>query len=53
MISFFHVAGIRNPANVLSKHWAYADVWKTMQPLMFWDGDTTDIDGKTSIPTSY
>jgi hypothetical protein len=52
MIAFYHVAGIRNPADILSKHWAYADVWKTMQPLMFWKGDTADIDGKTPIPKS-
>jgi hypothetical protein len=52
MISFFHILGVLNPSDVLSKHWAYADVWKMMQPLMFWKGDTSDIDGVTSIPKS-
>jgi hypothetical protein len=52
MISFFHIPGVRNPSDVLSKHWAYADVWKTMQPLMFWKEDTADIDGATPIPKS-
>lgn len=49
MIAFYHVTGIRNPADILSKHWAYADVWKTMQPLMFWKGDTANMDGQTPI----
>jgi hypothetical protein len=40
MIAFYHVTGMRNPADILSKHWAYADVWKTLQPSVFWKGDT-------------
>jgi hypothetical protein len=49
MVAFFHVTGIRNPSDILSKHWAYADVWKTMQPLLFWQGDTANIDGIAPI----
>jgi hypothetical protein len=52
MVAFYHVAGMRNPADILSKHWAYADVWKTMQPLMFWQGDTANIDRHAPIPKS-
>jgi hypothetical protein len=44
MIAFFHIAGTRNPPDMLSKHWAYGDVWKMMQPLLFWKGDTAGID---------
>jgi hypothetical protein len=43
MIIFSHVDGPKNPSDILSKHWAYRNVWKLMQPLLFWKGDTADI----------
>ena len=44
-IGFHHIPGSRNPADVLSKHWSYACVWSILQPLLFWQGDTANIDG--------
>jgi hypothetical protein len=35
-----HIPGDRNPADILSKHWDFSSVWKVLQPLMFWRGDT-------------
>ena len=32
-----------NPADILSKHWGYQQVWKLLQPLLFWQGNTLDI----------
>ncbi len=40
---FFHVRGDTNPADVVSKHWAYANVWTQLHPLLFWMGDTADL----------
>jgi hypothetical protein len=36
----FHLPGKYNPADILSKHWAYALVWQTMNALLFARGDT-------------
>jgi hypothetical protein len=44
VIAFYHIAGSSNPADILSKHWSYGNVWKVMQPVLFWKGDTADID---------
>jgi hypothetical protein len=39
----FHLPGEYNPANILSKHWAYALVWQSMNALLFARGDTWDL----------
>jgi len=42
-VSIFHLPGQYNPADILSKHWAYASVWRTMNALLFTRGDTWDL----------
>jgi hypothetical protein len=37
-----HIPGSINPADILSKHWGYSDVWKILKPLLFHQGDTMD-----------
>ena len=34
MVSFFHIGGIHNPADILSKHWGFQQV-KTLMELLF------------------
>jgi hypothetical protein len=48
ILVFHHVAGEDNPADILSKHWGYQQVWKLLQPLLFWQGDTLDIPDSAS-----
>ena len=42
MIIFSFINGDINPADILSKHWGYAQVWNQLKPLLFWYGDTKD-----------
>jgi hypothetical protein len=42
-VTIFHLPGEYNPVNILSKHWAYALVWQTMNALLFAQGDTWDL----------
>jgi hypothetical protein len=42
-VMIFHLPGEYNPADILSKHWAYALVWRTMNALLFARGDTWDL----------
>jgi hypothetical protein len=44
-VMIFHLPGKYNPDNILSKHWAYALVWRTMNALLFTRGDTWDLLG--------
>ena len=47
IIHLYHVAGKKNPADILSKHWDMPSVWDSLKPIMFWMGDTADIEVKT------
>jgi hypothetical protein len=38
--TMFHIDGKYNPADMVSKHWSHNDIWPTLQPLLFWVGDT-------------
>ncbi len=40
-ITFYHVDGMRNPSDILSKHWGYQQqVWKLLRPTQLDDYDT-------------
>jgi len=41
LVRYYHIPGDINPADILSKHWGYQQVWPTMRPLLFYEGDTT------------
>ena len=47
MLCFAHLYGEFNPADILSKHWGYQQVWHLMRPILFWVGDTANIPVKT------
>ncbi len=37
---FQDIPGKENPADILSKHWGYQQIWPVLQPLLFWKGNT-------------
>jgi hypothetical protein len=43
LIHFSHIPGDCNPADILSKHWGYSNVWPMLKPLLFYEGDTSQI----------
>jgi hypothetical protein len=36
VIRFGHIAGIDNPADILTKHWDHNSIWPILKPLLFW-----------------
>ena len=45
-LEYHFIPGADNPADILSKFWAYANVWPVLQALLFWQGDTVNIKKK-------
>jgi len=37
MLIFQHLAGDKNPADILSKHWGYQQVWQVLRPVLFYN----------------
>ncbi len=52
IIAFYHIEGVLNPADVLSKHWGYQQVRSLLLPLLFYRGDTIDILDLTDVNIS-
>ena len=44
ILYFVHLPGALNPADILSKAWGYQQVWVMLKALLFWEGDTMDIE---------
>jgi hypothetical protein len=40
ILSFYFLSGDDNPADILSKHWGYTQIWERLKSLLFWRGDT-------------
>ena len=43
MLRFMYVPGHLNPADILSKTWAYNQVWPILKSILFWEGDTAEL----------
>ena len=41
--TFIYILGEINPADILSKHWGYSQIWSVLKPILFWEGDTADL----------
>jgi hypothetical protein len=41
-VKFEFIPGEDNPADILSKHWAYSAIWQLLQCLLFWEGDPVE-----------
>jgi hypothetical protein len=44
MVIFTFINGDINPADILSKHWGYSQIWSQLKTLLFWYGETNDSD---------
>ena len=50
-VNFTFINGDINPADILSKHWGYSQIWAQLKPLLFWYGETNEGGEKLSFLT--
>ena len=48
-----HTRGEDNTTNTLSQLLKYASIWPILKPLLFWKGDTDDLNAKTKGVTEF
>ena len=44
ILHFIFIPGSDNPADILSKHWGFQQICTQLKALLFWHGDTKDIE---------
>ena len=49
IIVFTHIEGKQNPADILTKFLPYATFWPFVRPLLFWRGETDEIEPPTVL----
>jgi hypothetical protein len=49
ILGYYWVDGKKNPADIVSKHWSYPQVWHLLKPILFYSGDTNDLIASTDI----
>jgi hypothetical protein len=43
VLAYYWIDGKNNPADIVSKHWGYQQVWQLLKPLLFYSGNTLDL----------
>jgi hypothetical protein len=43
ILGYYWMDGKFNPADIVSKHWAYPQIWHLLKPLLFYSGDPGDL----------
>jgi hypothetical protein len=43
ILGYYWIDGKKNPADIVSKHWSYPQVWHLLKAILFYSGDTKDL----------
>jgi hypothetical protein len=43
VMNYYWVESNDKPADIVSKHWAYSQIWHILQPTLFYSGDTGNL----------
>jgi hypothetical protein len=43
ILGYYWIDGKNNPADIVSKHWGYQQIWHLLKPLLFYSGNTLDL----------
>jgi hypothetical protein len=51
ILGYYWIDDKSNPADIVSKHWSYPQVWHLLKPILFYSGDTFDLLEEENIIT--
>jgi len=51
IFTFHHIPGVENPADMVSKHWGYTQMWQVLRPVLFTVGNTDGVFDTPSEPS--
>jgi hypothetical protein len=43
ILGYYWIDGKANPADIVSKHWGYQQIWHLLQAVLFYSGNTNDL----------
>jgi hypothetical protein len=43
IFGYYWIDGKRNPADIVSNHWGYQQIWHLLKTLLFYSGNTLDL----------
>jgi hypothetical protein len=43
ILGYYWIDGKLNPPDIVSKDWAYTQIWHLLKPLLFYSGDPGDL----------
>jgi hypothetical protein len=49
VLGYYWIDRKANPADIVSKHWGYPQVWHLLKPILFYSGDTADLIHRNDI----
>jgi hypothetical protein len=49
VLGYYWIDGKENPADIVSKHWSYPQVWHLLKPILFYSGNTGDLIHRNDI----
>ena len=49
VLGYYWIDGKKNPADIVSKHWSYPQVWHLLKPILFYSGNTGDLVQRSDI----
>ena len=52
IVKFFHIPGTENLSDVLTKFTPHCTFWPLIKPVLFWQGDTADLQGSRPAVSS-
>jgi hypothetical protein len=43
VLGYYWIDGKHNPADIVSKHWSYPQIWHLLKPILFYSGNTENL----------